>query len=75
MIVFYAVFTDVDVSPVLIAVLVFGLNFSAYVGEIICSGVSAISVGQWEAAYALGYSRIGAFRKFVFPQAVLRQGI
>ena len=70
MIVFYAVFSDVNVSPALVAILVFGLNFSAYVGEIIGSGVAAIPVGQREAAYALGYSRVGAFRKFVFPQAV-----
>ena len=70
MIVFYVAFADVDVSPVLVAILVFGTNFSAYVGEIIGSGVSAVPSGQWEAAYALGYSKFGAFRKFVFPQAL-----
>lgn len=70
MIVFYVVFADMDISPVLVAVLVFGLNFSAYVGEILGSGVAAVPAGQWEAAYALGYTKIDTFRRFVFPQAV-----
>ena len=70
MIVFYVAFADIDISPVLVAILVFGMNFSAYVGEIIGSGVSAVPRGQWEAAAALGYSRFAAFRKFVFPQAL-----
>ena len=70
MIVFYVAFADVDVSPVLVAILVFGANFSAYAGEILGSGVAAVPRGQWEAAYALGYSKFGAFRKFVFPQAL-----
>lgn len=70
MIIFYVAFANVDVSANLVAILVFGMNFSAYVGEILGSGISAVSRGQWEAAYALGYSRFDAFRKFVFPQAV-----
>ena len=32
--------------------------------------MKAIPVEQWEAAYALGYTRYQAFWRFVFPQAV-----
>lgn len=70
MIVFYVTFADVDVSPVFVAILVFGFNFSAYVGEMLKSGVGAVPPGQREAALALGYSRWGAFRRFVFPQGL-----
>ena len=38
LIVFYVAFAKVDVSPVLVAVLVFGCNFSAYAGEALKAG-------------------------------------
>lgn len=70
MIVFYVAFSDIDISPVLVAVLVFGCHFSAYAGEMLLSGIMAVPRGQWEAASALGYSQAGAFRRFVFPQVL-----
>lgn len=70
MIIFYVAFSDIDISPVLVAVLVFGCHFSAYAGEMLRSGVMAVPQGQWEASSALGYSAVGAFRRFVFPQAL-----
>ncbi len=70
MILFYIVFGNVDVDGFWIAVIGFGLNLSAYVSEMLRSGVSAIPIGQTEAALSLGYSKYQAFFKFVFPQAV-----
>jgi polar amino acid transport system permease protein len=46
------------------------LNGSAYTIEIIRAGIESIGHGQTEAAYALGLSRLRAFRLVVLPQAL-----
>ena len=46
------------------------LNSSAYVAEIIRSGVQAVDEGQFEAASALGFSRSYTMWKIIFPQAI-----
>lgn len=71
MVVFYGVFVSVAISPILVAVIVFAANFSAYVAEMIKSGVAAVGNGQREAARMLGYGRAAAFCRIVLPQAVL----
>ena len=72
MVVFYIAFAHVSVSPVVVAILVFAMNFSAYAGEMLNVGVSSVGTGQREAAFMLGYSRFKAFRRIVMPQVVLR---
>lgn len=52
------------------ATLAIGLNSSAYISQIIRSGIGAVSKGQVEAAHTLGFNRIQAMRYIVFPQAV-----
>lgn len=59
----------VTISPFWTATLAIGLNSSAYVSQIIRSGINAVSTGQIEAAYALGFSRFMTMRYIVFPQA------
>ena len=46
------------------------LNSSAYVAEIIRSGVQAVDAGQFEAARALGFSRSFTMWRIIFPQAI-----
>ena len=70
MILFYIVFGKADVDGIWIAVLGFGLNLSAYAGEMLRSGVDSVPRGQVEAALALGYTSRRAFFRFVLPQAV-----
>ncbi len=43
---------------------------SAYIAEIVRSGIQAVSAGQWEAAGALGLSRGAILRLVVLPQAM-----
>ncbi|MFA7439026.1 amino acid ABC transporter permease [Castellaniella sp.] len=43
---------------------------SAFVGEVVRSGIQAVSQGQWEAASALGLSRARILRKVILPQAM-----
>lgn len=51
------------------AVIGFALNYAAYEAEIYRAGITAIPVGQWEAAASLGMSAPLTFRRIIFPQA------
>ena len=56
-------------DPVIAAILVCGINSSAYVAEIIRSGLQAVDKGQAEAARSLGMNRLQAMRFIIIPQA------
>lgn len=71
MIVYYIIFRDIDISPVLVAVISFTLVFAAAVYNMLNAGVKAVSGGQLEAAYALGFTDTRAFFKVILPQALL----
>jgi polar amino acid transport system substrate-binding protein len=72
MLIFYVVFASVDISPVLVAVIAFGLNFAAYVSEIFRSGIEGIDKGQSEAGIAMGFTKIKTFLFIIFPQTIPR---
>ena len=55
--------------PVVIA---FSLNYAAYVAEIYRGGIESISVGQYEAAEVLGYSKTQCFNRIILPQVIKR---
>lgn len=55
--------------PVVIA---FSLNYAAYFAEIYRGGIESISLGQYEAAQVLGYSRFQCFMRIILPQVVKR---
>ena len=52
------------------AILAIGLNSAAYISQIIRSGIAAVGIGQFEAAQALGFSKIDTIRYIVLPQAI-----
>ncbi|MBR0597138.1 amino acid ABC transporter permease [Sinanaerobacter chloroacetimidivorans] len=56
-------------NPVIAAILVCGINSSAYVAEIIRSGLQAVDKGQMEAARSLGMNHVQAMRFIIIPQA------
>lgn len=56
-------------DPVVASILVCGINSSAYVAEIIRSGLQAVDRGQMEAARSLGMNRFQAMRFIIVPQA------
>ncbi|MGA1462632.1 MAG: ABC transporter permease subunit [Steroidobacteraceae bacterium] len=72
MLIFYVVFASVDISPVFVAVVAFGMNFAAYVAEIYRSGIQSIDRGQSEAGIAMGFSRFRTFLYVILPQTVQR---
>ena len=55
---------------ILVAILTFGINSSAYMAELIRSGINAVSHGQMEAGRSLGLSKLQTMRKIILPQAV-----
>ncbi|HEX2828194.1 MAG TPA: ABC transporter substrate-binding protein/permease [Burkholderiales bacterium] len=72
MLIFYVAFADIDIDPLLVAVIAFALNFGAYSAEIFRSGVEGVDRGQTEAAVAMGFARWGTFLHVVLPQTVRR---
>jgi polar amino acid transport system substrate-binding protein len=72
MLIFYVVFASVNISPILVAVVAFGMNFAAYVSEMYRAGIEGIDRGQSEAGVAMGFTRTQAFVHIVLPQAVQR---
>ena len=50
----------------------FVLNYAAYFAEIFRGGIEAIPKGQYEAAGALGFSRLQTFFRIILPQVVKR---
>lgn len=72
MLIFYVVFASVNISPVLVAVIAFGMNFAAYVAEIFRSGIQGIDRGQAEAGIAMGFTRVQTFLNIILPQTVQR---
>lgn len=63
-------FKITDVEALNIGILVFGLNSSAYVSEIMRGGINSVDSGQLIAGRALGLSYPTAMIKIVIPQAI-----
>lgn len=57
-------------DPFWTASIMIGLNSSAYISQVMRSGIQSISKGQWEAAYVLGFSKMQTLRFIILPQAV-----
>ena len=72
MLIYYVVFASVQINPVVVAVIAFGMNFAAYVAEIFRSGIEGIDRGQTEAGIALGFTRSSTFLHIILPQTVQR---
>lgn len=69
-IMFFVIFAIRGFPQIIIAILAFGFNSGAYIGEIIRGGIQSVDKGQTEAGMALGLSRFTIFRKIVAPQAI-----
>lgn len=70
MITFYVIFAKSSVSGTVVAIIAFGANGAAFIGEILRSAILTVDKGQVEAARSMGFSKIGAFFTVTFPQAV-----
>ena len=62
----------ITLTPVAAAIIGLGLNYSAYLAEIIRAGIQSIARGQMEAAKALGMNYAQAMRRIIVPQTYKR---
>ena len=53
------------------AVFAFALNTAAYQAEILRGAIESVGKGQWEAASALGLSKLQTLYKVILPQALI----
>ena len=70
MIIYYIIFATGDINIILVGVIAFGLNSSAYVSEIIRAGISSIDKGQMDGGRALGLTDKETMRMIILPQAI-----
>lgn len=59
-----------DIPKELCVVIALVINSSAYIAEIIRSGIQAVDKGQKEAAKSLGLSNYNTMTKIILPQAI-----
>lgn len=69
MILYYVVFAESRIDPVIIAVIAFALNSGAHLAELMRSALEAVDKRQLEAARMLGISKTKAFFALTLPQA------
>lgn len=69
LIMYYVIFTSPNVNKVFVATISFGLNSSAYIAEIVRSGIMSIDKGQFEAGRSLGFTHTQTMWYFILPQA------
>lgn len=70
LIIYNVVLLNLVDNKVVIAIIAFGINSSAYMAEIYRSGISAVDQGQTEAGRSLGLTQPQTMWRIVFPQAI-----
>lgn len=70
MLIFYIVFASVNISPIIVSVIAFALNFAAYVSEMFRTAIEGVDKGQTEAGIATGFTKWQTFIYIVMPQAI-----
>jgi polar amino acid transport system permease protein len=61
----------VDVmTPFFAALLGLGINQGAYTSEVVRAGLISVDAGQYEAAQAIGMTRLRSLRRIILPQAM-----
>ncbi len=67
---YFAILAQTGIPALYVAIIVFGINSSAYMAEIIRAGILSIDKGQMEAGRSLGMSYITTMIRVVLPQAI-----
>ncbi|MGI6174773.1 MAG: amino acid ABC transporter permease [Christensenellales bacterium] len=69
LIIYFVIFSSVNISKVVVAIIAFGINSGAYVAEIFRSGIISIDEGQFEAGRSLGFNYTQTMWHIIMPQA------
>ncbi len=59
-----------DISSVVEAMIIFGMNSGAYISEILRGGINAVDRGQMEAGRSLGFGFTRTMTRIILPQAI-----
>lgn len=70
LIIYFIIFAKMNTSPLVAAVVCFGINSSAYVAEIIRAGIEAVDTGQMEAGRSMGLGWSQTMLSIIMPQAI-----
>ena len=70
MLMYYVIMAPLEATGIVVAIVTFGMNAAAYIGEMLRSGIEGIDKGQTEAGLALGYTPRQTFVRIVLPQVV-----
>lgn len=70
MIMYYVIFKTSTIDSVIVGIIAFGINSSAYVAEILRSGFDSIDDGQVEAGLSLGLNFRQVLKYIIIPQAI-----
>ena len=70
MLMYYVIMAPLDATGIVVAIVTFGMNTAAYIGEMLRSAIQGIDRGQTEAGLALGFTPRQTFLRIVLPQVV-----
>ena len=70
MLMYYVVMAPMDATGMVVAIVTFAMNTSAYISEMLRTAIQGIDCGQTEAGLALGYTERQTFFKIVLPQVI-----
>ena len=70
MLMYYVIMAPLGATGVAVAIVTFGMNTAAYIGEMLRTAIQGIDRGQTEAGLALGYTPRQTFMRIVLPQVI-----
>ncbi len=70
MLMYYVIMAPMEATGIVVAIVTFGMNAAAYIGEMLRTAIQGVDKGQTEAGLALGFTQGQTFFKIVLPQVV-----
>ena len=70
MLMYYVIMAPLEATGIVVAIITFGMNTAAYIGEMLRTSIQGIDRGQTEAGLALGYTPRQTFIRIVLPQVI-----
>jgi polar amino acid transport system substrate-binding protein len=70
MLMYYVVMAPLDATGIVVAIVTFAMNTSAYISEMLRTTIQGIDRGQTEAGLALGFTQRQTFFRVVLPQVI-----
>lgn len=65
---YYVIFENININPLIVAIIVFAIYFAAYVSQILVGAYNSINKSQINSAYSLGFTKIQTLRYILLPQ-------